>query len=318
MTTPHHEVRSAPRGSLRGLVARRPLTSFFVLALGLSWLAWLPYVLSLNGIGVWDYRFPEILGSSQLSGVLPGAYLGPVGGAFLVTALADGRPGLRRWVSRLWRWRVRWTWYAVALVGVPVAVLASGAAFSGGDIHAPSLLALVAYVPALLLQMVTTGLAEEPGWRDFALPRLQRRWGPIRASLLLGPIWGVWHLPLFLSDWGGFPNAHWSEPVTFVAFCIAVTFVITWFFNRTGESLPLVVLFHVGINNTSSVLWAEMFPTVGSDRNILALLITATLVAIVLLVVTRGRLGYPQEAPDVEEHATAERALLVDSGDVRR
>ena len=61
------------------------------------------------------------------------------------------------------------------------------------------------YVPVLLFQMVTTGLAEEPGWRDFALPRLQRRFSPIIAALILGPLWGVWHLPLFLTDWGGAP-----------------------------------------------------------------------------------------------------------------
>lgn len=111
---------------------RHPLLSFFLLANLMSWLAWLPYVLSQNGLGIWSFRFPGGQGASQLLGVLPGAYLGPIASALFVTAVADGRPGLRRWLGRMWRWRVGWHWYAITLLGVPVAVLASGYVFSGG------------------------------------------------------------------------------------------------------------------------------------------------------------------------------------------
>lgn len=173
--------RSAPAR----LVQAHPLLTFFTLANLMSWTAWLPYILSENGLGLWSYRFPEVLGTSQLLGVLPGAYLGPITSAFIVTAVADGSVGLRRWVARLWRWRVRWTWYAVALLGVPAVLLLAGTVFSGGDVHVPPVLVLAAYLPGLLLQMLTTGLAEEPGWREFALPRLQSRFGPLRAALVL-------------------------------------------------------------------------------------------------------------------------------------
>src|SRR5687767_8227288 len=112
---------TAPDRSLRGRVRRHPLLVFFVLANLASWVAWTPYVLSQNGLGVWDFRFPGGAAGSQLTGVLPGAYLGPIGAALLVTALADGRAGLRTWVGRLWRWRVGWRWYAGILLGVPAA-----------------------------------------------------------------------------------------------------------------------------------------------------------------------------------------------------
>ena len=277
----------------RGDVIRRhPLLSFFVLANLLSWLAWTPYVLSQNGLGVWDYRFPAVLGSSQILGVLPGAYLGPVFSAFLVTLVADGRDGLRRWVRRLWHWRVRWHWYAIALLGVPAVLLLTGFVFSGGQIQPPSVLVLAVYVPALLFQMITTGLAEEPGWRDFALPRLQDRFGPLRASLILGPLWAAWHLPLFLSDWGGFPDAHWSRPLVFVVFCVSFNFVVSWVFNRTGQSLPLVMLLHVSVNNFSSVVWSDLFPSLGTDLTLVAQAAAAVVAAVVVLVGTRGRLGY--------------------------
>lgn len=284
----------ARRTGIGGVVARHPLTSFAVLALGLSWLAWIPYILSPHGLGVWDLHFPEFLGSAQFTGVLPGALLGPLGGAFLVTAIADGRPGLRRWVGRLWRWRVSWYWYALALVGVPALIVVTGLPFAGGQVQTPSLLALVALVPGLVVQLFTTGLSEEPGWRDFALPRLQERFGPLGAAAVLGPLWALWHMPLYFSDWGGWPDAHWTEPLVFALFTITFNVVITWVFNRTGESLPVVMLLHVGVNNTISTLWADMYPGMTAGTMMQGLAIVSTVAAAVLLVATRGRLGYPR------------------------
>lgn len=73
------------------LCRRHPLTSYFVLANVLSWSAWAPYVLSENGLTLWAFHVSEVLGSSQLLGALPGAFLGPIAAAFLLTALvADG------------------------------------------------------------------------------------------------------------------------------------------------------------------------------------------------------------------------------------
>jgi membrane protease YdiL (CAAX protease family) len=274
------------------------LTTFFVMASGLSWLAWTPYILSLNGIGVWNYRFPEVLGTAQIAGLLPGLYLGPITSAFVVTAIAEGRPGLRRWAGRLGRWRVAGRWYALALLGTPAVILVAGAAFSGGEVHNPSLIAVAAYLPGLAFQLITTGIGEEPGWRDFALPRLQHQLGPLRAVFVLGPLWGVWHLPLFLTDWGGWPDAHWSRPLVFLVFCVAFSVVLSWVFNRTGESLPIAMLMHVSVNNVASILWADMFPMLDAERALLAMTVATVLVSGVVLVGTRGRLGYPGRAAE--------------------
>lgn len=287
------DVPSAPTTTgVRGLISRHPLLTFFTLANGLSWIAWIPYIVSLNGLGFWDFRFPAVLGSPQLSGVLPGAYLGPITSALLVTAFTDGRPGLRLWIGRLLRWRVNWRWYAITLLAVPAGMLITGAVFSGGLMYAPTAATIGAYVPVLLLQMITTGLAEEPGWRDFALSRLQRQYGPPRAAFLLGPLWGLWHLPLFLTDWGGRPDAHWTRPLIFVGFCIAFNIVMSWVFNRTGESLPLSMLMHVSVNTFASVLWAGMFPSLDAEPALIAMATAAAVAAAVLLITTRGRLGY--------------------------
>lgn len=290
--------RSSGVGPL-GAIRRHPLLTFFLLANGLSWLAWLPYILSLNGLGLWDVEFPVIMGTSQVLGVLPGAYLGPIGSALLVTAIVDGRAGLRRWAGRLLRWNVNWRWYAITLLTVPAAMLLAGLVFSGGEIHAPSTMVLVAYVPVLLFQMVTTGLAEEPGWRDFALTRMQRTMGPLRSALLLGPLWGLWHMPLSFTEWGGWPDANWTRPVLFLVFCFAFNIVMSWVFNRTGESLPLSMLMHTGVNTFASVLAVEMFPTLDAEASLLSMTAAAVVAAIVLLLATRGRLGYPGPGHDL-------------------
>ncbi|ROS75707.1 membrane protease YdiL (CAAX protease family) [Curtobacterium sp. PhB130] len=316
-------VGTAPRpaGGARGLVARRPLTSFFTLALGLSWLAWIPYILSPHGLGVWDIHFPELLGTAQFSGILPGALLGPLGSAFLVTAIADGRPGLRRWVGRLWRWRVAWYWYALALVVVPVLIILSGLPFANGDVRAPSALAFAAVVPGLVVQLFTTGLSEEPGWRDFALPRLQSRFGALGSAAILGPVWALWHMPLYLSDWGGWPDAHWTEPLVFAAFTITFNVVMTWVFNKTGQSLPVALLLHVGVNNTISTFWADMYPGMTAGTTLSGLAIMSTIAAVVLIVVTRGRLGHDValvRRSDRDRDAAAELTRLVGSNDGTR
>lgn len=278
-------------GSIRSLVSRSPLISFFILANLLSWAAWTPYILSNNGLGVWNYSFPEWLGTAQFAGVLPGAYLGPIASALLITALADGRAGLRAWGKRLWKWRVGFRWYIITIVGVPAAIIASALVFSGGQIQAPSLLVIAAFVPGLILQMVTTGLAEEPGWRDFALPRLQARFSPLTASFILGPLWALWHMPLFLSDWGGWPDAAWWRPLEFAAFCMMFNIVMTWVFNRTGQSLPLSMLMHVSVNNFVSIAWSDMFPTLDVSLAQTSLLFGSTIAAAAIVVATRGRLG---------------------------
>ena len=298
------------RTGIAGVISRHPLVSFFVLANALSWTAWIPYILSQNGLGIWAFEFPSILGTGQILGMLPGAYLGPITSALIVTAITGGAVGLRQWGKRLWKWRVRWHWYAITLLGVPAALVLTGIVFSGGQVFAPSITALSLYLPFLFLQMITTGLAEEPGWRDFSLPRLQAKFGPLRAAFILGPLWALWHFPLFLTEWGGWPEADWTKPVFFTIFCISFNVVMSWVFNSTGQSLPLSMLAHVSVNNFVSVIWSEMFPTVGADAIALALAVGGVVAATLVLVLTRGKLGY--RAPELGQ---VDEAVLVGPDD---
>ncbi|SFK42666.1 CPBP family intramembrane glutamic endopeptidase [Cellulomonas sp. KH9] len=288
------------RGGLLGVIRRRPLLSFFVLALGLSWVAWIPYILSNHGLGVWDFSFPGGSIGGQLLGMLPGAYLGPIGSALLVTAIADGRPGLRTWARRLWNWKVSWKWYVGILLGVPAVMVLAGLVFAGGQVEALPLTVIPLLVVGLFAQMITTGLAEEPGWRDFALPRMQRLVGAPRAALVIGVLWALWHMPLFLTEWGGYPDVPWYRPVMFTLFCVTFNVVMSWVFNKTGQSLPMAMLLHVGINNFASVAWSDLFPGMDRDTAQAALLLGSTVVGAIVMAGSRGRLGYhpePQTEP---------------------
>ncbi|MFH8533805.1 CPBP family intramembrane glutamic endopeptidase [Streptomyces tendae] len=282
----------APRPSA---IRRRPLTWFFGLALGLSWLAWTPYILSENGVGLWHWTFPGGALGGQLLGVLPGAYLGPIGSALLVTAVTQGRAGLRAWRGRMTKLRVSWRWFLVVAVSVPAALTITSTVLTGQTPVLPSAAVLAAYVPGLIAQMVTTGLAEEPGWREFAMPHMQRRFGPLTATLVVGVLWGIWHLPLFLTEWGGGPDVDAARPVAFMGTTIAFSFVMTWVFNRSRESMPLVMLLHTSVNNFFSVAWADIFPSAGIETTVHAFLLASALAAAVILAATRGRLGLNRE-----------------------
>ncbi|MGO1973561.1 MAG: CPBP family intramembrane glutamic endopeptidase [Propionibacteriaceae bacterium] len=286
-------VQAPPRG-VRGVITRHPLISFFVLAFGLSWVAWIPYVLSQSGMGILDFDFPALLGTTQLAGVLPGAYLGPILAAFLVTAVAFGRAGVREWLGRFRRWRVSWVWYVGVIGGVPLVLTLVGLllAATGHEVRPPTMALLVVYLPMLALQVITTGLAEEPGWRDFALPLMQPRFGSLGANLVLGPLWGCWHLPLFLSSWGGWPNVGVLDVLEFILTAMSISVVMTWVFNRTNQSLPVQMLLHASINTYASVVWSGLFPTMDQDLVAHGLLLAAGSTAVVMLIATRGRLGW--------------------------
>ncbi|TWP50786.1 CPBP family intramembrane metalloprotease [Lentzea tibetensis] len=275
-------------------VLRYPLITFFGLAFGISWLAWMPYILSFDGLGVLHFRYPDLIMGNQLTAILPGAYLGPLTAAFTVTAVTEGRAGLRRWRKRLFQVRAGLGWYALALLGVPVAVVLGTLAMDGAQeaMRFPSTMALAVYLPMLVIQFFTTGLAEEPGWRDFALTRLQERHHPLVATTILGAVWMAWHLPLFLTPWAG-PDAGPEAIARFFVLTMSISFVITLVFNRTRQSVPLIMLLHANANNFASIAWSEIFPGDRADWQWGQALGLCTF-ALVVIAVSRGRLGLPR------------------------
>jgi uncharacterized protein len=230
--------------------------------------------------------------------------LGPTIGAFVVTAIVAGRAGVRQLLASIVRWRVNVGWYALALLGLPAVytatiVLVPGALAS----FKPLSLSDVLLLPVLYLFLGATGgpLTEEPGWRGFALPRLQQRWGPIAGTTIVGLIWAAWHLPnYFRPDWAAVNGGlNFSGIAVFTIAAVSFSTVITWVYNRTGGSVLLAILLHCSLN-FSQGLNTVMFTAAANNE--VAPVTALVVAAAVVLFATRGRLGYP--AP-VAQTATA-------------
>jgi hypothetical protein len=255
------------------LVRRHPLTSFFVLAYALSWWLWPLYA---AGIAPFPF-FP--------TGVLLAA--------LIVISLGQGRSGLRELGLRMIRWRAAWIWYAAALC-IPLAVagltLAANVALGA---PAPSLakLSSLSIFPVVLvvrlINPVNGPVAEEPGWRGFALPRLQ--WGgrsPLVATVILAPLVAGWHLPYAAA--GPFP------PIGILVGAFGVQFWYAWIFNRTEGSVLLALLMH-SAEGTFGPLTIGLFD--GADfTRAFWIYVVATCAAAICLVVVDRKAWHPPAA----------------------
>ncbi len=279
-------------GSFLRFMRRHPLVCYFLMAYGFSWLGWLPYVLSQSGLGLLPFHFSELVG-------LPGGY-GPLLSGVLMTAVIGGKAEVRHLLHRLVLWRVGWQWYLFALIGVP-AILVLGFLLLPGAMAAlrvPSSQFVLVFLLLLVFEILTSGLSEEPGWRGFALPRLQQQQGPLLGTLILGLLWGGWHLPLFLTTWA-IVGANGLSICEFVLGAMSLAIIFTWVFNHTRGSLLVAILFHASIDAFASaaVITGLLPMQILLKGAYLPTLIGFGGLALLLIVVTRGRLGYQQARP---------------------
>jgi len=174
------------RSRLSSLIQQHPLASFFVLAYAISWILWLPLVVSGDdsptGLGLVLLALGSLVPSSL---------------AILLVAVLHGKAGVRKLLRRLLIWRVGFGWWvAVVLVStLPLGAVGLSILF-GGD--TPDVTATIPGAVVLFVLFIFPGSAggEEIGWRGFALPHLQTVRSALGASVVLGVAWGVWHLPL--------------------------------------------------------------------------------------------------------------------------
>lgn len=247
----------------RGWVHRHPIVAFVGLTYAISWSAWLLAFL-LAG------RRPAAVVLVVLGG------FGPALAGLAVTRFT-GDP-VREWLGRIVRWRVppRYYLYALGLPALLYAAVNVALTVLGQDVDWSLLPGrLPAYLATFAATLTVGGALEEPGWRGFALPRLQRRYPPLRATLVLGLVWGLWHVPLY-------------GPLGFVV-PLVLAFFYTWLYNRTGSVL-LPILLHASFTPAQEhlvLLGAESHGVVD------AVIGGAYLAGVaVLLLATRGRLGY--------------------------
>jgi uncharacterized protein len=292
---------AAQHRGIKALLARHPLVSFFVLAYAGTWLFELPYVLSEYGAGLLPTKSPVLLWTTPVS-----IFMGPFLSAFIMTGVTEGREGVHRFLRRFVLWRVGFRWYLFVIVGIPVIAVLSVvvipgalASFQGLGVLAPlSVLGIYVYVFFL-----GGALGEEPGWRGFALPRLQSMHGPLVGSLILGPLWALWHLPLFLTPWNVLST---FNVVVFVLATTCLAIMYTWVFNNTKGSVLMAILIHASFNGSVTGILGQLFPApILEDYGLLPILGGFGAFAVVLVALTRGRLGYQHYHQEVEQPDSA-------------
>jgi membrane protease YdiL (CAAX protease family) len=239
----------------RGHRARpHPLLIFFVLTFSVAWLAWLPAAAESRGL----IRSPVPRTVAWLVGAFS-----PTLVAVGLTLISEGGRGLRRLLRGLLKWRVHVAWYGFVLLWpAALSLAATGVSVVFGSptpdfSHPPFTeeyplplelggIAPWSFIPLVFLQylLISSPMGEEIGWRGYALPRLQSSLTALSASMVLGVVWGVWHLPLALTRGHPISDGFFGW---FVLGIVADAVLFTWLYNSTGGSLLLAVLFHTSI-----------------------------------------------------------------------
>jgi uncharacterized protein len=256
------------------------LRLYFVLTLGLSWL--------LGGLAVLMARGAIPAALPPLALLTLGG-IGPLPVALALVARESGWAGVRALLARTGRWRVGVGWYAVALLGPALVVLTAYLlsvvlALATGDAR-PAAPPQSAWLSLPILGVVYLALSyiEEIGWRGFAQPRLQRRLGALPASLVLGVIWGLWHLPQWFVPATGQADK-WPFAV-FFGYTMALSVAFGWLYNSTGGSVLLVILAHAATNLTPEP-WAAAWQALPSGaRGPYPAIVIAAVVAVAAIVV---------------------------------
>ena len=250
---------------------------FFGLSFLIAWAVWIP-------VGIFA---PE-----QSALILPGAWA-PTIAALLLTWSSAGGSGVRELLRGFVKWRVGVRYYlfaifaalGIALLAIALDGLLGGTPPSLADVAGrfgipPERAALVlAIAPLIFVSSFFVGgpIAEELGWRGYAQPRLQARMSIGASGLLIGFVWGLWHLPLFFY----FPSAVGEIPLAFyVPLVSAAGVLFAWLYNRTGGSVLLCALLHAGINFSFGVAGAGVFSENPRLLGIVVILFIATAAAL--------------------------------------
>jgi uncharacterized protein len=299
-TQPQQPTRAAPPASpsaLRQWITRHPVLAYLILAYAVGWTIWLVPLFSKEGIGLLPYDVPGVGVFALLASVI-----GLTGSAFTVTALVDGRAGVRALARRYVRWRVGVQWYLLALFGLLVVGLVAVSVVAGlGPIgalpHQGS--ALISYLVSVVVGAVLVHLWEDAGWIGFMFTRLQPRFGALVASLLVGPSLGGIHLPLLfisgaLTTTGKVPPSQYPIFILQLLVLSSVPFLVlaAWLYNKARGSLLIIALFHSSLDAAdgssllSKLTYYEFFGALA-------------VVVVLLVLLTRGRLAY-KPIPDLQ------------------
>jgi len=286
---------------LRDQIAKRPNGAFFVITFVISWSLMMPAAI-VGGL------------EGPAAALFFLGVFGPAASAMIVTRATGG--SIRVWLRRIFNFRVPARYYLAAIafpvilaVSASVAFALAGQSLDFGLVGERAAVFLPLFIYCLLLN----GGPEELGWRGFALPGLERRHSPVRATVILGTLWGLWHLPLLrVEENAGHDLAAFALIAILLwtlAGFVAYSFIYTYAWNRT-RSVVIAMALHAAFNTANGlVILRPEDELVGSAYVTISLALTGLLwlAALALVIATRGRLGLEVREPDVESAPISRR-----------
>jgi membrane protease YdiL (CAAX protease family) len=270
-----------------GFLKRHALIMGIVLMFLLTW------PIYLANMGLLPIRIPDV------AGLMIGYGLAIA--ALIMTGLTLGGGGVIALLKRFLIWRVGWKWYLVTFLLYPaisVSAVVLNAAITQTPIDFSTVVARDLFgrdanlplfiLPFFLVDLITNG--EETGWRGYLLPRLQVKYGALVSSLIVGVLWGLWHIPKFLGP-GSSGALGW-----FLVETVADAVLYTWLYNNTRGSLLLVTLFHSSAN-TAAVFLPIANTVSGNNLSALTVEIALSIIAAIVVTVTAGPERLSRTAP---------------------
>ena len=263
------------------MATRHTLAIFFAIAYAWAWLVFVPIVV---------FRAP-----------LPwtvAATFGPTVAALITHRVTTGSWRAFR-VATTWRRTIGATATGIALMVLAYVVLPGVLTADPRRLHWSILTSLAVYNYSTLLG---GPLGEEPGWRGYALPRLEQALGPVRASLVLGLFWTGWHLPLFL-----YPGWTSSPLWVYVLFLTGQSLILTYGANLAGFGIITPIAMHAAFNTVSRFLSGLFADTQPSARVpfVLVMALCGLATGVALIVATRGRLAYREDSAHSLRHVVS-------------
>jgi len=263
---------------LTGWIKQHNVTAFFIFAFAFSWIIWISVRLIIAQRGVFHpFYFVGVFG--------------PFLSAIIVTVITERWSGLWQWFRKTFNFRINIGWYLIGGLLGPIAVALyqfSLYLFLGGEPDFSKADQWWNYLISVPIGALFAGGNEEPGWRGFALPQLLKKLHPLVASLFLGIMWALWHIPLTFST-GGDVSYQWF--VWFIINTVGLSFIMTWLYFKSSMSVIPVILFHQGTNQVWHYFPMPSDVISGLPDWIVLKTIVYWTIAIVLVIVSRGNLG---------------------------
>jgi len=279
-----HRMKENTMSAINTYIKRQPVLIYYFLTFAISWSVIL-VMIALIGMPTTKEQM-----EAAMTGAIVMFLLGPSVSGLLMTGLVDGKVGFHDLRSRLSRWRVAAHWYAIALLLAPFITLAVLMGLSViSPVYLPGVFTRDDKMARLIMGLfsaVVTGICEELGWTGFVTPRLRQRYSVLATGLIIGVLWGLWHI-VPMAIW---PSVAYSAPLSpavyiavrtlafLVGGLVAFRVLMVWVYDRT-QSLLVLILMHIGLTAANIIYEPE---AIGGTSNFIADFIGAAAMWIVV------------------------------------